>query len=176
MRFPTIDLSNQISQIAGWLSNFNRGSSSRLPSSLGTFKSLQSLHELNLRYGRMTLYTGFLSVYQLFFNKLILVLACRTLSACGNFPPPFNLGHNGYILIYEAIIYNIAHGVFHILWKSLSCFRGNNLHKYDVESLRNALFLMPNLEVLDLSDNPIEDEGIRLVDIPFSCLFFNVVS
>ncbi|XP_043804839.1 uncharacterized protein LOC110628466 isoform X2 [Manihot esculenta] len=132
----TLDLSDN--SIAGWLSNFNRGSSSRLPSSLGTFKSLQSLHELNL----------------------------RTLSACGNFPPPFNLGHNGYILIYEAIIYNIAHGVFHILWKSLSCFRGNNLHKYDVESLRNALFLMPNLEVLDLSDNPIEDEGIRCL-IPY---------
>ncbi|KAG8641887.1 hypothetical protein MANES_12G040800v8 [Manihot esculenta] len=86
----TLDLSDN--SIAGWLSNFNRGSSSRLPSSLGTFKSLQSLHELNLR--------------------------------------------------------------------------GNNLHKYDVESLRNALFLMPNLEVLDLSDNPIEDEGIRCL-IPY---------
>ncbi|XP_021651436.2 uncharacterized protein LOC110643388 [Hevea brasiliensis] len=89
-RISILDLSDN--NIAGWLSNFNRGSSSRLPSSLGTGKSLQSLCVLNLR--------------------------------------------------------------------------GNNLHKYDVESLRYALFYMPNLEILDLSDNPIEDEGIRCL-IPY---------
>ncbi|XP_054801590.1 uncharacterized protein LOC129305631 [Prosopis cineraria] len=38
--------------------------------------------------------------------------------------------------------------------------RGNNLRKDDVESLGYALAQMPNLEDLDLSDNPIEDEGI----------------
>ncbi|KAI9121945.1 hypothetical protein K1719_006634 [Acacia pycnantha] len=44
--------------------------------------------------------------------------------------------------------------------------RGNHLRKDDVESLRYALTRMPNLEDLDLSDNPIEDEGIMSL-IPF---------
>ncbi|XP_057965674.1 uncharacterized protein LOC131156192 isoform X3 [Malania oleifera] len=39
--------------------------------------------------------------------------------------------------------------------------RGNNLHKYDVGSLKHALALMPNLETLDISGNPIEDDGIK---------------
>ncbi|XP_058737901.1 uncharacterized protein LOC131610054 [Vicia villosa] len=39
--------------------------------------------------------------------------------------------------------------------------RGNNLRKEDAESLRYALAYMSNLEDLDISDNPIEDEGIR---------------
>ncbi|XP_028765561.1 protein NLRC3 isoform X2 [Neltuma alba] len=44
--------------------------------------------------------------------------------------------------------------------------RGNNLRKDDIESLRCALTQMPNLEDLDLSDNPIEDEGVMSL-IPF---------
>ncbi|KAF5458282.1 hypothetical protein F2P56_022319 [Juglans regia] len=44
--------------------------------------------------------------------------------------------------------------------------RGNNLQKNDVGSLRYALVHMPNLEVLDISDNFIEDEGIRSL-IPY---------
>ncbi|XP_011014860.1 PREDICTED: uncharacterized protein LOC105118587 isoform X2 [Populus euphratica] len=44
--------------------------------------------------------------------------------------------------------------------------RGNDLHKDDVESLRCALVSMPNLEILDISDNPIEDDGIRCL-IPY---------
>ncbi|XP_034902292.1 uncharacterized protein [Populus alba] len=44
--------------------------------------------------------------------------------------------------------------------------RGNDLHKGDVESLRCALVSMPNLEILDISDNPIEDDGIRCL-IPY---------
>ncbi|QCD97813.1 uncharacterized protein LOC114192079 [Vigna unguiculata] len=39
--------------------------------------------------------------------------------------------------------------------------RENNLGKDDAESLRYALERMPNLEELDISDNSIEDEGIR---------------
>ncbi|XP_024018410.1 uncharacterized protein LOC21399004 isoform X1 [Morus notabilis] len=39
--------------------------------------------------------------------------------------------------------------------------RGNNLDKDDAVGLRYALVHMPNLEVLDISDNPIEDDGIR---------------
>ncbi|KAL1313557.1 hypothetical protein HN51_040124 [Arachis hypogaea] len=39
--------------------------------------------------------------------------------------------------------------------------RGNNLQKDDVENLRYALGHMPNLEELDISDNSIEDDGIR---------------
>lgn len=42
-------------------------------------------------------------------------------------------------------------------------FRGNNLCKDDADSLKYALIYMPNLEILDLSDNPIEDDGIRSV-------------
>ncbi|XP_073040622.1 uncharacterized protein [Primulina eburnea] len=38
--------------------------------------------------------------------------------------------------------------------------RNNNLEKDDADSLRQALVHMPNLQNLDLSDNPIED-GIR---------------
>ncbi|KAM3683472.1 hypothetical protein ACJW31_12G150000 [Castanea mollissima] len=44
--------------------------------------------------------------------------------------------------------------------------RGNNLRKDDAESLRYALVHMPNLEDLDISDNSIEDEGIRSL-IPY---------
>ncbi|XWS47080.1 hypothetical protein CRYUN_Cryun14cG0122600 [Craigia yunnanensis] len=44
--------------------------------------------------------------------------------------------------------------------------RGNNLRKDDVVSLRYALVHMPSLEILDLSDNPIEDDGIRSL-IPY---------
>ncbi|GAB4841291.1 hypothetical protein Ancab_022023 [Ancistrocladus abbreviatus] len=44
--------------------------------------------------------------------------------------------------------------------------RGNNLHKNDVEDLKFALVHMPVLETLDLSDNPIEDGGIRSL-IPY---------
>lgn len=44
-----------------------------------------------------------------------------------------------------------------------SVYRGNNLNKDDADGLRYALVHIPNLEVLDMSDNPIEDDGIRLV-------------
>lgn len=36
-------------------------------------------------------------------------------------------------------------------------FRSCNLERDDAESLRHALNCMPNLDSLDLSDNPIED-------------------
>ncbi|XP_027350538.1 uncharacterized protein LOC113861736 isoform X1 [Abrus precatorius] len=45
--------------------------------------------------------------------------------------------------------------------------RGNNLRKDDVESLRYALVHMPNLEELDISDNLIEDDGIRNLSLYF---------
>ncbi|GMY06158.1 protein nlrc3 [Fagus crenata] len=85
-----LDLSEN--NISGWLSDFNKRSSSDPFSSLGIGKSLQSLRVLNLR--------------------------------------------------------------------------GNNLRKDDAESLRYALVYIPNLEVLDLSDNFIEDEGIMSL-IPY---------
>ncbi|XP_010069680.2 uncharacterized protein LOC104456563 isoform X2 [Eucalyptus grandis] len=44
--------------------------------------------------------------------------------------------------------------------------RGNNLHKEDADNLRHALAHMPALRKLDLSDNPIEDDGLRHL-IPF---------
>ncbi|BBH10087.1 RNI-like superfamily protein [Prunus dulcis] len=44
--------------------------------------------------------------------------------------------------------------------------RGNNLNKDDADGLRYALVHIPNLEVLDMSDNPIEDAGIRSL-IPY---------
>ncbi|KAF6144342.1 hypothetical protein GIB67_024569 [Kingdonia uniflora] len=39
--------------------------------------------------------------------------------------------------------------------------RGNNLRKDDVNGLKYILARMPNLQCLDLSDNPIGDDGIR---------------
>lgn len=52
----------------------------------------------------------------------------------------------------------------------VSCFlsRGNNLQMDDANSLKYALIRMPYLEILDLSDNPIEDEGIKSVCFLFS--------
>lgn len=44
--------------------------------------------------------------------------------------------------------------------------RGNNLQKNDMEDLRSALIHMPILEILDLADNPIGDDGIKSL-IPF---------
>ncbi|KAF1002434.1 hypothetical protein AG4045_001734 [Apium graveolens] len=38
--------------------------------------------------------------------------------------------------------------------------RGNNLQKDDADCLNYALFHMPNLETLDLCDNPIADDGL----------------
>lgn len=55
--------------------------------------------------------------------------------------------------------------VFHAWYINLYDFRGNNLWKVDAEDLRYALLIMPNLESLDISDNPIEDDGIRSVDL-----------
>ncbi|XP_038971246.1 uncharacterized protein LOC103706967 isoform X2 [Phoenix dactylifera] len=44
---------------------------------------------------------------------------------------------------------------------SVLSLRGNNLHKEDAEDLNHILVHMPNLRSLDLSDNPITDDGIR---------------
>uniref|UniRef100_A0A0D9XXX9 Uncharacterized protein n=1 Tax=Leersia perrieri TaxID=77586 RepID=A0A0D9XXX9_9ORYZ len=41
--------------------------------------------------------------------------------------------------------------------------RGNNLNKNDIEDLCKILIKMPDLRDLDISDNPIMDEGIRLL-------------
>ncbi|WCJ38162.1 RNI-like superfamily protein [Euphorbia peplus] len=89
-RISIIDLSDN--NIAGWLSNFDWGVSSKSELSVETNKSLQSLRVLNIR--------------------------------------------------------------------------GNNLDKDDMQSLRYALFYMPNLETLDISDNPLTSEGIRSL-IPY---------
>ncbi|XP_030455013.1 uncharacterized protein LOC115676272 [Syzygium oleosum] len=44
--------------------------------------------------------------------------------------------------------------------------RGNNLHREDADNLRHALAHMPALQTLDLSENPIGDDGLRHL-IPF---------
>ncbi|XP_047315193.1 NACHT, LRR and PYD domains-containing protein 13 isoform X2 [Impatiens glandulifera] len=44
---------------------------------------------------------------------------------------------------------------------SLLNLRACNLHGNDIKNLQNALFYMPKLETLDISDNPIEDQGIK---------------
>ncbi|XP_068657986.1 uncharacterized protein [Aristolochia californica] len=43
--------------------------------------------------------------------------------------------------------------------------RGDNLHKEDMEDLKSVLVhnFMPNLQSLDISDNPFEDDGIRIL-------------
>nr|GLL33240.1 uncharacterized protein LOC109182724 [Ipomoea trifida] len=49
--------------------------------------------------------------------------------------------------------------------------RNNYLQKDDVDCLRYAQIYMPNLESLDLSDNPIEDDGVRslITYLEYSC-------
>lgn len=44
--------------------------------------------------------------------------------------------------------------------------RNNNLQKNDADYLKYALVHMPKLEILDLSNNPIEDDGIKSL-IPY---------
>ncbi|KAL8236379.1 hypothetical protein R6Q59_017460 [Mikania micrantha] len=76
---------------------------------------------------------------------------------------------------------NIAGWLSHFKWGSPSCIntdrqinkslrslrllnlRCNNLHKDDVDCLKYAMVYMPNLEVLNLSENPLQDEGIRIL-------------
>lgn len=41
-------------------------------------------------------------------------------------------------------------------------YRGNNLRKEDIDDLSHAIIYMPALQKLDLGDNPIGDDGIRL--------------
>lgn len=41
--------------------------------------------------------------------------------------------------------------------------RGNNLSKDDAGNLKNVLLKMPKLSELDLSDNPLHDDGIKLL-------------
>ncbi|GJW81396.1 NACHT, LRR and PYD domains-containing protein 13 isoform X2, partial [Tanacetum coccineum] len=43
--------------------------------------------------------------------------------------------------------------------------RGNHLRNHDADCLRYAMFSMPNIEVLELSDNPLKDYGISTVMI-----------
>ncbi|XP_058197616.1 uncharacterized protein LOC131313357 isoform X1 [Rhododendron vialii] len=79
---------------------------------------------------------------------------------------------------------NISGWLSHFRWRSSSCsqmssgignslqslhllnLRGNNLRKDDAACLKNALVHMPNLEILDISDNPLEDDGIMIL-IPY---------
>ncbi|KAI8523158.1 hypothetical protein RHMOL_Rhmol13G0051900 [Rhododendron molle] len=79
---------------------------------------------------------------------------------------------------------NISGWLSHFRWRSSSCsqmssgignslqslhllnLRGNNLRKDDAACLKNALVHMPNLENLDISDNPLEDDGIMIL-IPY---------
>lgn len=49
---------------------------------------------------------------------------------------------------------------------SVLTLRGNNLRKGDVEDLCKILVKMHNLRELDISDNPIMDDSIRLI-VPF---------
>lgn len=61
--------------------------------------------------------------------------------------------------------------------RCITCtFRGNNLNKDDVDGLRYAFIHMPKLEVLDMSDNPIEDDGIRLVEFSISTYALSIIS
>ncbi|XP_039032568.1 NACHT, LRR and PYD domains-containing protein 5-like isoform X2 [Hibiscus syriacus] len=71
---------------------------------------------------------------------------------------------------------NIAGWLSNFNWrsgvtKSLQSLRilnlgGSNLQKDDAGNLRYALVQMPSLEILDLSDNPMEDDGVRSL-IPY---------
>ncbi|KAJ0581268.1 putative leucine-rich repeat domain superfamily [Helianthus annuus] len=76
---------------------------------------------------------------------------------------------------------NIAGWLSHFKWGSPSCIntdrqitkslkslrvlnlRCNNLQKEDADCLKYAMVYMPNLEVLNLSENPLQDEGIRIL-------------
>ncbi|KAK9055668.1 hypothetical protein SSX86_026753 [Deinandra increscens subsp. villosa] len=79
---------------------------------------------------------------------------------------------------------NIAGWLSHFKWGSPSCIntdrkiskslqslrllnlRCNNLQKDDADCLKYAMGYMPNLEVLNLSENPLQDEGVRIL-VPF---------
>ena len=68
-------------------------------------------------------------------------------------------------------------GVYLLLQTFILCnnhllFRGNNLLESDAIGLRYALFHMPNLEVLDISDNFIGSDGIRSSIILFTGIYF----
>ncbi|MQL93352.1 hypothetical protein Taro_025991 [Colocasia esculenta] len=52
--------------------------------------------------------------------------------------------------------------------------RGNNLGKDDAEDLKYALLRMPSLRRLDISDNPLTDDGIR--SLSFSLSLYMVTS
>lgn len=56
------------------------------------------------------------------------------------------------------------YGITTFVLKSFHAIRGSNLDRDDAYDLTYALVHMPNLEVLDISDNPIEDDGIRSVE------------
>lgn len=70
---------------------------------------------------------------------------------------------------------NIAGWLSHFKWRSdlqinkylnslrVLNLRSNNLHKDDVDCLKRAMVYMPKLEILDLSENPIQDDGIRIL-------------
>lgn len=50
---------------------------------------------------------------------------------------------------------------------SLVVYRCNNLQKDDIDFLNYAMVYMPNVEVLNLSDNFLQDDGIRLLTFAF---------
>lgn len=56
----------------------------------------------------------------------------------------------------------------------ITYFRGNNLLKDDAYCLKHAMVYMPNVEVLNLSDNFLQDDGI--MSVTFSFLIDNIYS
>ncbi|KAI3801117.1 hypothetical protein L1987_29220 [Smallanthus sonchifolius] len=79
---------------------------------------------------------------------------------------------------------NIAGWLSHFKWRFPSCIntdrqinkslkslrllnlRCNNLKRDDADCLKYAMVYMPNLEVLNLSENPLQDEGVRIL-VPY---------
>ncbi|KAK8688581.1 hypothetical protein V6N13_087341 [Hibiscus sabdariffa] len=96
----------------------------------------------------------------------------NTVLAASSSLTSLDLSGNNYVSFISQIVgwlsnFNWRSGVT----KSLQSLRildlgGNNLQKDDAGNLRYALVQMPSLEILDLSDNPMEDDGLRSL-IPY---------
>lgn len=140
--------------------------------SLYVLPLLDELLVVDIKFSLCSYHSQLDSVHEPMINITFLVL-CSPQFGCFFFPPlSENLATTSVSLMTLLEQFTWRFTYFSNCWfmydeAATVVIRGNNLRKGDADGLKYALVHMPNLESLDISDNFIEDDGIRSVGFPF---------